>query len=148
METDDAGAQRLLQRIGAAIAVARKRAGYTQAVVARAIGVEKETVSRLETGAMAPTVFRLSQFADLYQCPISALFGEHQASAGEDARAVSALIADLQKENRQLIMRLVSDIASVVREEEAWRHRFLALEREVLLAETRGDHKKRRPRRL
>jgi transcriptional regulator with XRE-family HTH domain len=149
MESDDAELQELLRRVGAAIAVARKRAGYTQAVVARAIGIEQETVSRLETGAIPPSLQRLFQFAGLFQCSITALLGEHQASAGDDARAVSALMADLPKEDRQTIMRLVSDVASIAREKEAWRHRLLAQERKELLEATGGTTgKKRKTRRL
>ncbi|WP_245641443.1 hypothetical protein [Paraburkholderia bannensis] len=32
------------------------------------LGLEKETASRIETGAITPTLFRIEQFAELFGC--------------------------------------------------------------------------------
>ncbi|WP_284509309.1 helix-turn-helix transcriptional regulator [Caballeronia sp. GAFFF2] len=143
------GSEELLKRIGGAIAAARKRAGLTQSVVANAVGVEIQTISRLETGTISPTVHRLSQFAELFDCPIGSLFGEHRAAAGEDARSLSLLIADLPREDRRVILRIVSDAASLARAKDERQYREAAIERRELLEATGGDKgKKRRAKRL
>ncbi|CAH2774086.1 MAG: hypothetical protein CBHOC_0223 [uncultured Caballeronia sp.] len=93
---------------------------------------------------IAPSIYRLLQFADLFDCPIGALFGEHSAAAREDARAISALIGDLPREDRQIILRFVADFAKVVRERDAERYRGMARERDELLEAVGGVGRKRR----
>jgi transcriptional regulator with XRE-family HTH domain len=50
-------------QVGAAIAARRKAKGLTQAQIAEAIGVEKETVSRMENGVISLTLQRLQQMS-------------------------------------------------------------------------------------
>lgn len=111
----DGGSADLARRIGAAIGQRRKAAGFTQARVADAIGVEKETISRIENGAIAPSIFRLAQFAELFRCPVSALFGEYTGRAVEDAAAIADLIDGLPPDHRQTILRLIADVARAMR---------------------------------
>ncbi|MGF7192111.1 transcriptional regulator with XRE-family HTH domain [Robbsia andropogonis] len=106
----------LARRIGTAIASQRKKAGLTQAYVADLVGLEKETVSRIETGSITPTIHRLGQFAELYGCPLSALFGEYRGAAGDDATAIHSLISDLSRESRQTAIRIVSEFVVIARE--------------------------------
>ncbi|WP_242538582.1 helix-turn-helix domain-containing protein [Trinickia acidisoli] len=119
--------EELARRIGAEIARQRKAAGYTQARVGDALGLEKETVSRIETGAIAPTLFRLSQFAELFGCPLSALFGEYRGRSLEDSADVAAALADLPEDARRAALRVVSEFAAVAREREELRRQNEAL---------------------
>jgi len=120
MKAADLDLKDLLRRVGAAIVSQRKAAGFTQARVADAIGLEKETISRMENGVIAPSVHRLWQFAELFGCPLSALLGEYRggAGAGADADAIAAQIGDLPKDDRRAILRIVTDVASLARERE------------------------------
>jgi len=110
--------------VGAAIASQRKAAGFTQSRVADEIGLEKETVSRIENGVIAPTLHRLGQFADLFNCPLSSLLGDYRGGAGEDAGAIAAQIGDLPRDDRRAILRIVTDVASIARERETLRARL------------------------
>jgi transcriptional regulator with XRE-family HTH domain len=47
----------------------------SQQQVAERIGIEPETVSRIETGVIAPTLIRLRQFAKVYGCSLQGLLG-------------------------------------------------------------------------
>ncbi|MFM0298702.1 helix-turn-helix transcriptional regulator [Paraburkholderia sediminicola] len=127
-----AGDGDLAKRIGAAIAHFRKAAGYTQIRVADALGLEKETVSRIETGVISPTIFRLAQFAHLFQCPVSALFGEYRGKPMEDAAEIAEALSGLPAEDRRSILRIVADISSISRERAALREKAVRLEREAL----------------
>ncbi|ASL44685.1 hypothetical protein bAD24_I14465 [Burkholderia sp. AD24] len=122
----------LAKRIGAAIAHFRKAAGYTQVRVADALGLEKETVSRIENGVIAPTIFRLAQFAHLFQCPISALFGEYRGKPMEDAGEIIEALSGLPPEDRRAILRIVGDVSAMARDRAALREKAMRLEREVL----------------
>lgn len=121
----------LAKRVGAAIAAQRKAAGFTQARVGDALGLEKETVSRLETGAITPTLFRIAQFAELFACPISALFGEYRGKVGEDSAEIAGLIAGLSPEARRSALRMLSEFATVAREREELREQVDRLRAEL-----------------
>ena len=60
-------------QVGAAIAARRKAKGLTQAQIAEAIGVEKETVSRMENGVISLTLQRLQQMSEVLDCSLSDL---------------------------------------------------------------------------
>jgi len=122
----------LAKRVGGAIAHFRKAAGYTQIRVADALGLEKETVSRIETGVISPTIFRLAQFAHLFQCPVSALFGEYRGKPMEDAAEIAEVLSGLPAEDRRVILRIVADISAMARERAALREKAVRLEREAL----------------
>ncbi|MGS1004379.1 helix-turn-helix domain-containing protein [Burkholderia glumae] len=138
MKGDGVG-EELAKRVGSSIAKQRKAAGYTQIRVADALGLEKETVSRIENGVIAPTLFRLAQFADLFNCPVSALFGEYRGKALEDTAEIAHLVADLPEEARRAALRMLAEFVAVARDREeqkrqaeAWQIRFGELEREYL----------------
>lgn len=63
----------LLAAIGAQIQKIRQQRGLTQQRLAEAIGVESETVSRAETGAMAMSLANLQRMADALQCSLADL---------------------------------------------------------------------------
>jgi transcriptional regulator with XRE-family HTH domain len=124
MKAASAGPEDIVRKVGAAIASQRKAAGFTQSRVADEIGLEKETVSRIENGVIAPTLHRLGQFADLFNCPLSALLGDYRGGAGEDAGAIAAQIGDLPRDDRRAILRIVEDVAAIARERETLRARL------------------------
>ena len=64
-----------LQGVGRALVEERRRCGLSQQQVAERIGIEPETVSRIETGVIAPTLIRLRQFAKVYGCSLQGLLG-------------------------------------------------------------------------
>ncbi|MDR3073779.1 MAG: helix-turn-helix domain-containing protein, partial [Deltaproteobacteria bacterium] len=74
-----------VKSVGKEIANKRKQAGLTQGDVAVKLGVEKETVSRLETGAISPTLARLHQLSAIFACSVGHFFwhteGNEQAQA-------------------------------------------------------------------
>ncbi len=111
----ETGGEALARRVGTAIARERKAAGYTQSRVADAIGVEKETVSRFENGVIAPTIFRLTQLAELFGCPISVLFGEYKGRVEEDAVVIAEMLSGLSEHDRRTVIRIVSDFAAIAR---------------------------------
>ncbi|OXC75663.1 helix-turn-helix domain-containing protein [Caballeronia sordidicola] len=143
--------EELIRQVGMAIAGQRKAAGFTQARVADAIGLEKETVSRIENGVIAPTIHRLGQFAELFSCPLSALLGDYRGGAGEDAGAIAAQIGDLPRDDRRAILRIITDVAAIAREREILRTRVDAAgkreaERERAEIEAAVSAAPRRPR--
>ncbi|MGF6642457.1 helix-turn-helix domain-containing protein [Paraburkholderia sp. GAS82] len=141
MKSAPSGGDALAKRVGAAIAFHRKQAGFTQIRVADSLGLEKETVSRIENGVISPTLNRLAQFADLFRCPVSALFGEYRGKPIEDAAEIAEALSGLSLEDRRVILRIVADIASMARERAILRERE-ALEKAVPMPEGKAKRRK------
>jgi transcriptional regulator with XRE-family HTH domain len=68
----------LTRQVGKAIAGRRKSANLTQAQVAEQLGIENESVSRLETGSKSLTLERLEQFSQLFGCSVASFFSKRQ----------------------------------------------------------------------
>ena len=64
----------LSAEIGKVIRRQRKAADMTQAMFAEAIGLESETVSRMENGVRLPTIEKLVEMADLFRVPVAVFF--------------------------------------------------------------------------
>ena len=115
----DPDAQELARKVGAEIARWRKASGHTQVRVADALGMEKETVSRIENGVIAPTLHRLAQFSEFFGCPITALFGDYRGKTAEDATELAEILAGLSDEERRSIVRNAAEIARILRDRTA-----------------------------
>ena len=103
-----------VQSVGQIIAQQRKRAGLTQIQVAEKLGVEKETVSRLETGANPPTLKRLEQLAEILGCPVRCFFWRTEGNDPAQAETIADMIRSLPPERRARVVRFVEDVVRVL----------------------------------
>ena len=92
------------------ITLRRKASGLTQAQVASRISVEKESVSRMESGKISLNLERLQQFADLFGCPVSELLKEPSQDVQVQAETIAALISHLEPEEREMVINIVADV--------------------------------------
>ncbi|UQZ88016.1 XRE family transcriptional regulator [Deltaproteobacteria bacterium Smac51] len=100
----------LIKKVGRAIARQRKESRMTQAQVARELGIETETVSRLETGTISPTLERLSQFSDLYGCSVESFFQQDVEDAEKImAKNLSGMLASLKEDERKLLLSFMAE---------------------------------------
>lgn len=104
----------LARQIGTAIRSHRKAKGWTQAQLAEAVEVEKESISRFETGAISPTVERLLQLAEALACPVSDLLRAPSDEVDAQAAAMAALIHKLPQNRREIVVRLVESAVAVL----------------------------------
>lgn len=79
-----------LKDVGRALVEERRRCGLSQQQVAERIGIEPETVSRIETGVIAPTLIRLRQFAKVYGCSLQELLGRTSDTLPDLAQRIAA----------------------------------------------------------
>lgn len=87
----------------------RKKAGLTQAQVAERISVEKETVSRLESGKISLTVERLQQLAVIFGCSVTDLLKEPSVELQVQAETIVDMLRPLSQEEREAVVRFVGD---------------------------------------
>ena len=106
--------KKLIKSVGRAIASQRRIAGMTQSEVAVRLKVEKETISRLETGAISPTLTRLHQLGVLFGCPIRHFFGQEKGTEQEQAGAIADMLRTLSAERRERLVRCISELVEAL----------------------------------
>jgi transcriptional regulator with XRE-family HTH domain len=94
----------LAKKVGQALARHRCRVGLTQGEIAGLLGIETETVSRLETGAIAATLRRLEQFAKIYDCPVIAFFQDGTEDAEGLAITLAEILRPLPDDEKKLLI--------------------------------------------
>jgi transcriptional regulator with XRE-family HTH domain len=105
----------LSKAIGALIAQARARAKMTQEEVALALDVGPETISRIERGAVPPTVARLFEFAELFGCRVDDLLLEASDRSADLAAVIATELVELAPADRQMIANVVVQLAEHLR---------------------------------
>jgi transcriptional regulator with XRE-family HTH domain len=84
-----------VKAVGATLAAERKALGMTQQQVAERLQVEPETVSRIESGTIVPTLQRLRQFAEVYGCTMESLISQSSDQASDIAKRLAQEMAEL-----------------------------------------------------
>lgn len=97
--------------VGRAIARRRTDCRLTQEYVAERLGIGVEAVSRIERGVVLPTVVRLGEFADVFDCRIADLVTETSLRAKDQAARIERLLLGLKKEDRAMIVEIVERLA-------------------------------------
>ena len=97
------------------IARRRKAAGLTQARVAERLSVEKESISRMESGKIVLNLERLQQFADLYACSVVDLLRDDSPNLQAQAQAVADMPLPLTEEEREAVVRFVGEAVRLFR---------------------------------
>ncbi|WP_052134994.1 helix-turn-helix domain-containing protein [Collimonas arenae] len=92
------------KKIGKTIAKKRKIAGFSQEEVAEHLGLGNEAVSRIERGVVAPSVYRLYEFADMFECGIETFLIEGSRRPTDQVEYMTQLLSKLSSADRQLII--------------------------------------------
>jgi transcriptional regulator with XRE-family HTH domain len=114
MQELDVRRDTLVKSVGKAIAARRRQARMTQAQVADRLGIEKETVSRLETGVISPSLARLEQLADLFDCTVRQFFWHESGDERKQADVIADMIHSLPENRREIVVRFVADVVRVL----------------------------------
>jgi transcriptional regulator with XRE-family HTH domain len=108
-----------VKSVGATLSAERKARGLTQQQVAELLQVEPETISRIESGAIVPTLQRLRQFAAVYECPMASLVGRTSDLATDIAKRLGARLSELSPTDRVFVAEqaeaLISHLSGVAR---------------------------------
>jgi transcriptional regulator with XRE-family HTH domain len=105
----------LVRQVGQAIARNRKLNNLTQAKVAEQLGIETETVSRLETGAISPTLERLEQFSNLFHCPVVSFFRDAADDVPGLAQSLTEIISPLKPDERAVMVNFMDEMAKLLK---------------------------------
>lgn len=97
--------------VGRAIAKHRVASGFTQEQVAEYLDIGNEAVSRMERGLVIPTVARLVELAELFQCDAADLLTEASSRSSDQARHVGQLLSKLTGNDRTMVIEIVERLA-------------------------------------
>lgn len=107
--------QQLARNIGAAISVRRKARNLTQIYLAEKLEVEPETISRIERGVTLAPISRISDIADVLNCPLADLLRDSSPRFDDRAQAVGASMKGLNEADTKLILELIEKFATRMR---------------------------------
>ena len=102
----------LVRAVGQAIASRRAAAGLSQEKVAETLGITREAVSRMETGVAVPTVVRLAELAEVFDCGIEDLLTMASNRKVDQARRIVQLLQGLTVEKRELLMSVIAQLVT------------------------------------
>ena len=95
---------KLGHRLGRNVAKLRKAMAWTQEELAHRIGVEPETISRLERGTTVPSLKSLEKLAAIFGTKVSDLLEETTPEVCNEAMLIHAWVAALNDHDKQFVM--------------------------------------------
>ena len=107
--------KKLAKSLGVLIAARRKSIGLTQGELAEKIGIEQESMSRIETGVVTPSLSRLISLADVLNCPIETLLRPASNRKQDQSLVMEGLLDGLDDMERAFVMRTMNDFAELAR---------------------------------
>ncbi|WP_423378121.1 helix-turn-helix domain-containing protein [Burkholderia sp. LMG 32019] len=106
------GNEDLAVAVGRAIAKQRIASGLTQDKVAERLGIGLEAVSRMERGAVIPTVVRLFELADIFACDAADLLTEASSRSSDQAIHLNQMLARLSIGDRAMLIELFERLST------------------------------------
>ena len=106
----------LAKAIGRVVAKRRTERGMTQEYVAERLGVGYEAVSRIERGAIMPTIGKLVQLAGVFSCPIEELLVESSNRATDQGTVLSKMIEGLSETDRAFMLEIIEKMVNKLKE--------------------------------
>ena len=97
----------LAKRLGGNLSERRKQLGWTQDRVAEQVGVDAETISRIERGAHLPSLPTLDRLAVALQCSAGDLLSMEGPEEASEAATFCAWISELGTDDRAFVMTVV-----------------------------------------
>jgi transcriptional regulator with XRE-family HTH domain len=79
--------------------------------VAELLGVGNEAISRMERGVAMPTVARLVELADIFQCDAADLLTEASNRTTDQAKHLSQLLSKLSGNDKAMVIEIIERLA-------------------------------------
>lgn len=110
-----ASEEQFAQSIGKTIARHRQARGLTQEEVAERLGIGNEAVSRIERGVVIPTLPRLMELAELFQCQTVDFLTASSHRPADQANYIHQLLQKLDKDDRAMLVVMIEKLAARLR---------------------------------
>jgi len=104
--------QKLARLIGKAVATKRLKKKLTQGQLAERLGVEPETISRIERGITLAPVSRLSGIADVLGVPLADLIRDGSPRLADRAQSLAASLQGIPDADLVLVLEVVEKLTA------------------------------------
>ncbi|HDR8994397.1 TPA: helix-turn-helix transcriptional regulator [Burkholderia vietnamiensis] len=111
--------RRLIGKLGPRLAERRRELGLTQSVMAERMGIAEESLSRLESGRVVPTIERLIQFCDVLGLSLDDVLRQVSAVPSDEAKVLMKSIEDLTPAQREVVLANARNLADLLRSQKA-----------------------------
>ncbi|MDR1241932.1 MAG: helix-turn-helix transcriptional regulator [Deltaproteobacteria bacterium] len=105
----------LAKILGESIACRRKSAGITQENFATILGINPETLSRMEKGHFSPKMGRLPDIAGALNCSVADLFRGADVRSSDRASTIAELLKPLHNDVQDTIVEIITLLIKVIR---------------------------------
>lgn len=95
---------RIGQLLGEQVRAQRLALSMTQGQLAERVGVETETISRLERGTALPSLLKIEELAAALNASVTDLLGGSSTLASDQARQLEKLLEGLNEDDRSFIL--------------------------------------------
>lgn len=102
----------LAKKIGRFIAENRLKVGLTQSEAAEQLGIGYEALSRIERGKSIPTVLRLFELADIFECGVDELLMGVSHRPIDQTSEIARMLSELSLDDRQMVIETVKALHS------------------------------------
>ena len=96
--------KKLAIAIGRSVAAKCLKKGLTQSFIAETIGVEPETISRIERGITLAPISRLSEISDILGVPLADLLRDGSPRLTDRAESLAASLQGIPDSDLKLVM--------------------------------------------
>lgn len=102
----------LARAVGRAIAARRHDLGpgHSQEWLGEQIGLSKQTISRMENGVIAPTIFRLRDISTALGCTMGELLDQTVLSGSDYSKAIIRLVDSLPETKQDSVVRILREV--------------------------------------
>lgn len=107
MDQTEKSKSRLGRKLGNQISSRRKELGITQAALAEVVGINTESISRIERGTALPSLTTLELIANHLQTSPSRLLETSSSLAEDYSRQIAALLEPLPTGRRDFVLDIV-----------------------------------------
>ena len=105
----------LASKVGKAIADRRKAVPMTQEELGTALNLGIEAISRMERGAIMPSIPRLVEVAEALGCPVQDLLLISSDRSTEHAMLLAQKINPLSAKDREQVLEIVDRLVSMLK---------------------------------
>ena len=100
----------LASKVAESIKKRREFANLTQDEVGEKLDIGTEAVSRMERGVTIPTISRLIELADIFNCTLEDIIGNSSTRTQDQADYIVKLLASLPQEDKEMVVEIIEKI--------------------------------------
>ena len=105
--------EKLKKQIGSRIKRRREATGYTQDMVAQRLGIGTAAYARYEQGTAEPSITRLSDMADIFECGLDELIIDSSVRVEDQAKRIYLALEDVSVYDRESVMQVVEQVCKI-----------------------------------